>query len=77
MESFKDNGISYNKENSKGLSSYALISRYWKIVDFSSIKMDSYEKSWKPQEWSIAMGCQDPPRLMQLLAQTRMVVRIR
>ena len=56
--------------------SLALISRHWMMVDFSSIKLHLPTHSWKPQVWSIAVGCQHPPRLRHLLGQIRMILRL-
>ena len=62
---------------SKCMSSWALISRHWMMVDFSFIKLYWSKKSWKKQGWSIIMGCHHPLSLILLLWKTIMVLRIR
>ena len=50
---------------------------HWIMMDFSFVKLDRSVNSWKPQRWSIVMGCQHPPRPRHLLGQKRMVLRLR
>ena len=55
--------IGNTQRMSQCLSYYSLTSRHWMVLGFSFIILDRLENSWKPQVWSIVMGCQHPPRL--------------
>ena len=73
MKSFKEDGTSYNWEHSKGESVSKFLGIDIKTLDdggFLFFKLDRSAKSWKPQGWSIIMGCQYPPRSRHLLEQT-------
>ena len=71
MKPFKEDGPSYNCEQSKRESVSDLLGIDIKTLDdggFKFFKLDLSEKSWKPQGCSIVMGCGQPPKSRHLLA---------